>query len=161
MYCLHVCTPSRVSVPSCCTMGPYGIPWECTNMYLPSTCMYIPVCSIPMYLRDRMGIREWGILVNVLTYTICIYVHLPECLSHPAVPWDNMGFLGNVLSACMYIHHPECLSHPGVPWDSMGILGNVLTCICTCMYTVQKVCSIRLCSLGILGNVYSYGGRIH
>ena len=136
---------------------------SCTTYTCKST--VLSVCPIPLY--------HGTVWVSLEMYYIYIYVHYPECLSHPVVPWDNMGILRNVLtcttytcvqSVCpiplyhgtvwvslgryyiyIYVHCPECLSHPLVPWDSMGILRNALTCTTyTCKSTVLSVCPIPL-----------------
>ena len=133
-------TASRMSVPSPCTMGPHGIPWECTTMYynIFSIYMYIqcPGClSHPTVLWDHLGI-----LGNVLICTVYMHVQCPECLSHPTVPygtvgWDRhsghctcMGPFGNpwectnmyIPPMYMYVHRPECLFYLAVqlrnPW---------------------------------------------
>ena len=111
-----------------------------------STCVH--TVSVPS--RCTMG-HPWEC-------TIYMYVHCPKCLSHPAVPWDYVGILGNVLTCTiyMYVHCPECLSHPAVPWDYVGIFGNVLTCTIY-MYVHCPEClshpAVPWDYMGILGNV--------
>ena len=102
------------------------------------------VCPIPLYrgtARDSIGL-----------YQCVLYgAHCPECLSHPAVPWDYTGPHRNVPmctvwgplsrvsvpshgttqdSIGMYqcvlygAHCPECLSHPVIPWNCCTMYTN-------------------------------------
>ena len=123
-----------VQCPEC--LSHPAVPWDhlgifgnvllCTIIYLVYTCTYSvqSVCPIPLYYGTTWD--SLGMYYYVLS-SIYMYVQCPECLSHPAVLWDHLGILGNVLICTIYIHVqcPECLSHPAVLWDRMGILGNV------------------------------------
>ena len=70
--------------------------------------------------------------MGILTRTIYIYIHCPECLSHTTVPWNHMGTLGNVLTLLCI------LSSVSVPSRcTMGPHGNVL--LCTTYNNVSRV----------------------
>ena len=132
-----------------------------------STVQSVPLYHGTVWVSLGMYFQRLSCTKYTCTY---IYVHCPECLSHPVVPWDSMGILRNVLHIPIRIllHMSAVQSvcpiplYHGTVWVSLGMY-YIYPYVCIYVHCSERLSHpvVPWDSMGILRNVLHIPVRIY